>query len=883
MEDILGAGIPGFKPIPIHKKSEKGKLYLGVAMHFNFYKFWNQQNLVAFIILMTLMSPCHSAESIQSCYQKILTYIMGLGHLPSEAELDTAIMQCDGTFDEVEAVVQSCHQEKINQFVAIGRPPTSTEMDQAIEECSALAQETVENSLPDPCANGPEGFENFIPEQYVELYASGDPQFLETFNTICQEQAEQIKSSIVDDIAGDYEQLAKQQYQDAVDMATANNWLISSQGLEIKYLSESGVPIYNQTVSTDKNLNTRNYQEANLSGTDTLWNFFTGSGLTIGLWDAGSVNNNHTEYLNRVEWNDSEASSIDFHPTHITGTLIASGNSNTDAKGMAPDAKVSAYNWNYNISELLNSAAKNANDSGLLISNHSYGVLTGWTFYPNGVPNFPHLNWEWSGLDCVGFPYCSEQEDYKLGLYNQDAFDLDYVSYLLPYHLIVKAAGNNSQEGPEPGTSHLTWRLDGSWSQIESSKTRDNDCSIDGGYDCLMPDSTAKNILTVGAIDGEKNLASYSSKGPTDDGRIKPDIVAKGDAVLSTWTDGSYSELSGTSMATPVVSGSLTLLQQKYRALNQNQAMRAATLKGLAIHTADDIAPAGPDYSYGWGILNTQRAASLLNKNNSRQQVSENRLNNNETFQSTFVASSSEPIVATLSWTDYPMTRHEDMVDPNVSVLTNDLDLRVIGGGITFYPWRLDASKPSQSATQGDNNLDNVEQVVIYHPIEGETYQVLVSHKNTLQTDTALYRESCGTLDSEEASQSNPHQCFSLIVSQGDSGIIKEVDMNARAENGSNGLVNLYLPAVSFQGQTFSASLEMLANTNPLQFRLMNYGTRGNSSSIHNAELDPNSFDLNIPQLSFMGQNWQVYLTRLPGASELLWSLSDIQLIEAKK
>jgi len=835
--------------------------------------------IILLSFLLSYSNLTYSAESIESCYNKILSFVMTLGHIPSDSEIQTAFQQCDGTFSEVDAVVQQCHEDKVNEFVALGRPPTTVEMDQAIQECSSLAQQTVEESLPDPCADGPEGFENFIPEEYASLYASGDPQFIETFNAICQEQAEQVKSSVISNIAADYEQAAKLQYQDAVNAANANNWIVSTEGQEIKYLSDSGVPFYN--ITTESKF-VRNYQEATMVGTDSLWGSFTGEDLTIGLWDAGSVNDTHKEYQNRIQWSDTESAIIDSHPTHVAGTLVASGTENIQAKGMAPDAKVSAYNWNYNISELFSSAAQSAHGSGLLISNHSYGILSGWTYYPSGVPDFPEINWIWGGLDCDGFAYCDAQEDYKHGLYNQDAFELDYISYLLPYHLIVKAAGNNSSEGPEDGTKHLAWNWNGSWAQIESTKTRAKDCGHDNGYDCLMPDSTAKNILTVGAVDSNKTIAFYSSRGPTDDWRIKPDIVAKGDQVNSTWTDGDYRELSGTSMATPVVSGSLLLLQQKYKSLNQNEAMRAATLKALAIHSADDIAPVGPDFIYGWGLLNTQRAASLLDSLVTKQQVMELRLNDGGTYSYEFKATTSEPIVATIVWNDYPENSHNDSVDPSDIILSNDLDLRIINNGITSYPWKMSLSSPSAAAETGDNIRDNVEQVVIYNPIIGEKYQIVVSHKNTLKTDSILFRESCGDNDSDESSQKNFHQCFSLVVSQGELGIIDMEQVSAQAEVASNGIVNLYLPAVNYLEQTYSANLQMLPNSNPIQFVLKNFSQRKLSTADNVTLLDPASLDLNIQELSYANNSWKAYLSKDESSSELRWILKEINLLQVE-
>jgi subtilisin family serine protease len=112
--------------------------------------------------------------------------------------------------------------------------------------------------------------------------------------------------------------------------------------------------------------------------------------------------------------------------------------------------------------------------------------------------------------------------------------------------------------------------------------------------------------LTVGAVNplpfGPANsqdiaIVSFSSWGPTNDGRVKPDIVADGVDVLSCGSSGpaSYITLSGTSMAAPNVTGSLYLLQEYYAQKNGGNFMRAATLKGLACHTAFDAGNTEPD------------------------------------------------------------------------------------------------------------------------------------------------------------------------------------------------------------------------------------------------------------------------------------------------
>jgi len=141
---------------------------------------------------------------------------------------------------------------------------------------------------------------------------------------------------------------------------------------------------------------------------------------------------------------------------------------------------------------------------------------------------------------------------------------------------------------------------------------------------------------------------SFSSWGPTDDGRIKPDIVADGVSVYSTLAtnDSSYGYLNGTSMAAPGASGSLLLLQElSYKLINKP--IRAATVKALAIHTANEAGlNPGPDYKFGWGLLNTSEAAITLNNalstNNastSTDQVFEDVLQNQSTKTYTVVAS----------------------------------------------------------------------------------------------------------------------------------------------------------------------------------------------------------------------------------------------------
>ena len=220
----------------------------------------------------------------------------------------------------------------------------------------------------------------------------------------------------------------------------------------------------------------------------------------------------------------------------MAGTLVAAG-VNSGAKGMAPAAPLRAWDWNNDDSEMAAAAA-----AGLLVSNHSYGVATGWQY------NSSDGNWYW-----YGNPGISPVEDADFGYYNDSAADWDQIARNAPGYLVFKSAGNDrGDSGPGAGGGHYVWN-GSDW--VWSTATRDPDGGATG-YDTLPPRSTAKNILVVGAVHdisggyvspGGVSPASFSSYGPTDDGRIKPDLVANGVGLTSSYTggDASYASLSG--------------------------------------------------------------------------------------------------------------------------------------------------------------------------------------------------------------------------------------------------------------------------------------------------------------------------------------------------
>ncbi|MCK4357165.1 MAG: S8 family serine peptidase [Candidatus Cloacimonetes bacterium] len=511
---------------------------------------------------------------------------------------------------------------------------------------------------------------------------------------------------------------------EAIRVAKEKGWVIRREFpdgriIEIQRLAPNGMPIYYTTT---------NLNAAKTVGTDELWPGgasdlnLTGDGFLLGEWDGGGVRTTHRELTGRVTQQDIPAG-LSSHSTHVAGTIIASG-VDINAKGMAYQADLDAYDWNNDQAEMANAA------DSLLLSNHSYGAMIGWDFCNHSTPGVD--NWHWFGNISI-----SATESFWFGFYNSWAADWDTIAYYAPDYLIVQSAGNDRTDNHVGW--HRVWEPDSSkW--VWSDDARDPD----GNYDCIPPRGTAKNVLTVGAVDdipGGYNqpadvvMSTFSSWGPCDDGRIKPDIVANGVNLWSCDDDhnSDYTTKSGTSMSTPNVCGTLGLLQGYYHQLN-DEYMTAAMLKGLAINTADEAGPnIGPDYMFGWGLFDAEGSANLITKDNEYGDlICEYELNNSATDEFVYYSDGSEDITVTVCWTDPPGTPVAPALNPSDKMLVNDLDLKLIEEiGTEIFPWKLNKDAPILAATTGDNDIDNVEQVFIDNPDAG-FYTIRVSHKGDI-------------------------------------------------------------------------------------------------------------------------------------------------------
>lgn len=485
--------------------------------------------------------------------------------------------------------------------------------------------------------------------------------------------------------------------------------------IEASRLNDFGVLEYKITnnVNAAKTISTNKLYSGGSLGLS-----LSGSGLILGEWDGGGVLTTHQEFNNtgtpRVVQMDSP-SSTNFHATHVAGTIVAGGVV-ANAKGMAFNAMLNAYDWNNDFNEMIFESDTN----GMLASNHSYGSAGGWFW--NGS------SWQWANTSSGPLGHT---EDYNFGYYDAVAADWDNLSYLVPNYLIVKAAGNDVGDGPGNDPTHPN----------------------DGPYDTITTSSNAKNILTVGAVNDISNgytqasdvvIASFSSRGPTDDGRIKPDLVANGVNVFSTWNTGNdiYSSISGTSMATPSVTGSIGLLQEHYKNLfGPSTYIDNYMMKALLIHTADEAGTsAGPDYTFGWGLMNTAKATQKISEATTNHLALKNiQLNNGTTETIKAIANGTEPVVTTLAWADPHATPIEvvtSILDNTTKRLINDVDINVKANTSTFFPWKLNVSDPSADATNNTKNeIDNIEKIEMLTPIAGTVVTLTINHAGTLKNN----------------------------------------------------------------------------------------------------------------------------------------------------
>lgn len=476
-----------------------------------------------------------------------------------------------------------------------------------------------------------------------------------------------------------------------------------------------------------------------------------GEGQHIGIFEFGKYpSKNHAEFKTpTASINYIFPTELPFlfgsHATQVLGIVIARG-AKAAARGFARKAVADMYATgadDYTIARYLQFAGTR----NWKISNHSYGPIRGWFLKSS--------KWYWMGTAEGASADVEDSEDRIYGYYDTWARRLDSLLSKLPTQIPVFASGNQRGLGPDVEETHFTATTTKGFfneSNVPHPKNGAN------GYDVLLSHGTSKNAIVVGAINVDGNIWLNSSTGPTDDGRIKPDLVALGvDVTVASKSDnpsGYDTTLDGTSLAAPAVAGSLVLLRQYWTKFFAADSFTSDVARGLLIHTANDLGPKGPDYQYGWGSPDAKKAADYikLNSENGGFTIRRRTLDQGKKYEFYIKAYANQYLKVTLAWIDpagtpVPYVAGLPPLDSDTRMLVNDLDIRlypmfnnVTGTEFAAGPYVLNRTKPSELADKGDNTLDNVEQVYFrstnpYLPQQNfqHVYKVVISHKGTLQ------------------------------------------------------------------------------------------------------------------------------------------------------
>jgi len=245
----------------------------------------------------------------------------------------------------------------------------------------------------------------------------------------------------------------------------------------------------------------------------------------------------------------------------------------------------------------------------------------------------------------------------------------------------------------------------------------------------------AKNVLTVGRVGHGNSRTVYttSSRGPTVDGRLKPDIAAPGSSIESARNDFNNdlvisppqrASFSGTSMSTPITAGSVALLRQYFTDgfyptgianPNDEHNPTGPLMKALLINGAG-IDGGHFDNNIGWGRVNLSGSLVFTDDINNRQlrawEVNNsNGLKTNESKQFKIGVSANHPLIVTLTWYDNPASSSSGLA------LINDLDLTVEINGTVYHGNNFNNAESQENGTL--DKLNTVEQVRISTPVSG--------------------------------------------------------------------------------------------------------------------------------------------------------------------
>jgi hypothetical protein len=425
----------------------------------------------------------------------------------------------------------------------------------------------------------------------------------------------------------------------------------------VLFIEESPPPlqITNDVVRTRLHVNEVQAAPYNLSG----------AGVTILVFDGGMADNTHPDFAGRMTW--SEEGAVLDHATHTSGTVGGSGAVTFAYRGMAP---------------------------AVTLISGEYDECNPYCFYESpGDIEGDYLN--------ARQLYNIELTTNSMGAnINSNSLDCDWFGDYETTSRLLDGMVRNTDHEP----------LLMFWSA--GNERNDNWCGVTS-YGCMSIPAGAKNIITVGSTSTTDGLSSFSSTGPVDDGRIKPEIVATGEQVNSCFPGGGYGIMDGTSMSCPAAAGVACLILEQWHNMHPGAPdPLPETMKSLLINSATGFGSPGPDFQRGYGIVNAQRAIDNMIAGG----LLESSLSVDENFSYTFtVEPGMTQLSISLAWSDFPASGNV------IPTLVNDLDLVLTDPNDSDYlPWILNPSTPAVAATNGEDHVNICEQVQVANPTPGE-------------------------------------------------------------------------------------------------------------------------------------------------------------------
>jgi len=497
-----------------------------------------------------------------------------------------------------------------------------------------------------------------------------------------------------------------------------------------------------------------------------------GQNMEVAVFDGGRALATHEDFTTNgasrivdLESNLATPLTISSHATAVSGLIAANGLKNITlnsvvipnaSRGVVPNAIVKTASFQDTTNG--NNYEKIVNYQ-IPISNHSYGVNYGWFFStPNNLTKTVTFTYP------VNPNVFLNDEETFAGAYLANDYNFDLIANTYPHLTIVKSAGNYDGIGPDNFDASWTVTLQkyngSAYVLFEPGDIVPKSNSFNGAYS-ISTGSLAKNILVVGSINlppagADSNFrinstadvvkSYFSSVGPRKDGGIKPDLVTVGSDVVfpGIANNSSYLLGSGTSYAAPIATGVVVALTELKRKLLDNTAFNfdSDQVKALLLHTTKESgAYPGPDNKFGWGVLDAKHAAEVLLSTHNEDDFFEKNIKEvGIDYSKTVTARVGEELKVTLTWidpqvkeTNLPATNRE-VIESKASRIVNDLDLRIVDTQTNqvYYPWKLDINNVTGPALQGDNSVDNVEQISIALPSPDRNYKVIVSNKGRL-------------------------------------------------------------------------------------------------------------------------------------------------------